>query len=174
LNTIILPITSLDAVARAVEILEAGGLVAFPTDTVYGLGALVFDGKAVESIYQVKDRPMEKAIPILLAGVDDLPRVASVIPEMALALAASFWPGPLTLVIPKIPTLPEAVSAGHTIGVRVPGHSAARALLQAAGPLAVYQGNPIPPRQNKSLCNWMDASRFFWMVVRHPVALHPQ
>jgi L-threonylcarbamoyladenylate synthase len=141
LETIILPTTSPNAITRAVEILGAGGLVAFPTDTVYGLGALVFNGNAVKAIYRAKDRPMEKAIPILLAGVDDLPRVASLIPEMALTLAAHYWPGPLTLVIPKIPTLPEAVSAGHTIGVRVPRHSAAKALLQAAGPLAVTSAN---------------------------------
>ncbi len=126
---------------RALEILHNGGLVAFPTDTVYGLGALAFDGAAVESIYAAKDRPVEKAIPVLLGSADDLTKVADYVPEMALTLAARYWPGPLTLVVPKHPDLPEAVSAAPTVGVRVPDHAAARALLQAAGPLAATSAN---------------------------------
>jgi L-threonylcarbamoyladenylate synthase len=140
-KTLILPASSLEAISIAVEILKSGGLVAFPTDTVYGLGALAFDGVAVESLYAVKGRPGEKAIPILLASAGDLQKVAGNVPAMALTLAAHFWPGPLTLVIPKHPTLPEAVSAAPTVGVRVPGHAAACALLQAAGPLAVTSAN---------------------------------
>ena len=129
------------ALPRALEILQAGGLVAFPTDTVYGLGALAFDGRAVESIYAAKDRPIEKAIPILLGEADDLQKVASSIPEMARRLAARFWPGPLTLIVPKKLELPEAVSATDTVGVRVPDHPVARALLRAAGPMAITSAN---------------------------------
>lgn len=126
---------------QALIVLRKGGLVAFPTDTVYGLGALALDGKAVESIYAAKGRPAEKAIPVLLGDVDDLDQVAEYIPGAALKLAARFWPGPLTLVIPKKSTVPQAVSATDTVGVRVPDHAVARALLRASGPLAVSSAN---------------------------------
>lgn len=128
-------------IARAIQILKKGGLVAFPTDTVYGVGALAFDGKAVESIYQAKDRPAEKAIPVLIGETDDLQKIASQVPEMARKLAARFWPGPLTLVIPKRPELPEAVSSTDTVAVRIPDHEVARELLRKAGPMAVTSAN---------------------------------
>ena len=115
--------------------------LAFPTDTVYGVGALVFNGPAVESIYAAKDRPVEKAIPVLIGDVDDLVKVSAEVPEIALKLAARFWPGPLTLVVPKHPELPEAVSATETVGVRLPNHPVARGLLCLAGPMAVTSAN---------------------------------
>src|SRR5687767_16006783 len=96
---------------RALEILRNGGLVAFPTDTVYGLGALAFDGKAVESIYLAKDRPIEKAIPVLIGDDTDLEKVSDDISDVTRKLASRFWPGPLTVIVPKKPTLPESVSA---------------------------------------------------------------
>ena len=129
------------ALPRALSILKAGGLVAFPTDTVYGVGALAFDGRAVESIYAAKDRPVEKAIPILIADPEDLAKVSTEVPESALALAARFWPGPLTLVVPKHPGLPEAVSATAMVGVRIPNHPVTRLLLRQAGPMAVTSAN---------------------------------
>jgi L-threonylcarbamoyladenylate synthase len=129
------------ALKRALAVLQSGGLVAFPTDTVYGLGGLAFDRKAVESIYVVKDRPIEKAIPILIGDVEDLGKVCISVSEDALKLAARFWPGPLTLVILKNPGLPEAVSASSTVGVRIPDHNFARALLRLTGPLAVTSAN---------------------------------
>ena len=141
MKTDILPAGSSDAIPRALEILRAGGLVAFPTDTVYGVGSLAFDGKAVESIYTAKDRPIEKAIPVLIGDTDDLDKIAMDIPNMALKLASHFWPGPLTILVPKQPGLPEAVSATSTVGVRVPDHEVARALLRAAGPMAVTSAN---------------------------------
>ena len=130
-----------EAIQTALEILQNGGLVAFPTDTVYGVGALVFNGPAVESIYAAKDRPVEKAIPVLIGDVDDLAKVSAAVPEIALKLAARFWPGPLTLVVPKHPKLPEAVSATETVGVRLPNHPVARGLLRLAGPMAVTSAN---------------------------------
>lgn len=141
MQTDILPAGSSDAIRRALEILRAGGLVAFPTDTVYGVGSLAFDRKAVESIYTAKDRPIEKAIPVLIGDTDDLGKIAMDIPNMALKLASHFWPGPLTILVPKQPGLPEAVSATSTVGVRVPDHEVARALLRAAGPMAVTSAN---------------------------------
>ena len=141
METIILPAKSHDAIPHALDILKRGGLVAFPTDTVYGVGALAFDGKAVESIYAAKDRPVEKAIPILIGGMEDLERVTEKTPVMAAKLATHFWPGPLTLVVPKHPNLPDVVSAYPTVGVRVPDHPIARALLTTAGPMAVTSAN---------------------------------
>jgi len=141
METIVLPASDPVAIPRALEVLEHGGLVAFPTDTVYGVGALAFDALAVESIYTAKDRPVEKAIPILICGPEDLNKVTADIPIIAAKLAAHFWPGPLTLVVPKHPDLPKVVSAGPTIGVRVPDHPAARALLTATGPMAVTSAN---------------------------------
>src|SRR5574341_585557 len=141
MNTLVLRADSPEAIQRAMEILHTGGLVAFPTDTVYGVGALAFDGRAVESIYMAKDRPAEKAIPVLLGDSADLGKITPRVPEMARRLAARFWPGPLTLVVPKKSNLPEAVSATDTVGVRVPSHRAARTLLQAAGPMAVTSAN---------------------------------
>jgi len=138
--TVLLPANA-EAIQTALEILQSGGLVSFPTDTVYGVGALAFDAKAVESIYTAKDRPIEKAIPILIGGAEDMEKVGMNIPDIAHQLAARFWPGPLTVVIPKKPTLPESVSATDTVGVRMPDHEVARALLRAAGPMAVTSAN---------------------------------
>lgn len=138
MNTEIVPASE---ISRALEILRKGGIVAFPTDTVYGLGALAFDNAAIESIYTAKDRPLEKAIPILIGDLSDLDRIGSDIPEMALRFAERFWPGPLTCVIPKKSTLPPAVSATSTVAVRIPNHPDALALLRAAGPMAVTSAN---------------------------------
>jgi len=141
MKTEIFPAAERHSIEHALELLRSGGLVAFPTDTVYGVGALAFDGLAVESIYTAKDRPAEKAIPVLIGDLDDLAKVSLDVPEIALRLAVRFWPGPLTLVVPKHPDLPEIVSAAPTVGVRVPDHPVARALLRAAGPMAVTSAN---------------------------------
>jgi L-threonylcarbamoyladenylate synthase len=141
MKTQIVQADSPNALSLALDILKSGGLVAFPTDTVYGLGALAFDGKAIESLYIAKDRPIEKAIPILIADLEDMEKVGMDISQSAYRLASRFWPGPLTCVIPKKPTLPKAVSATSTVGVRVPDHKVARSLLRAAGPMAVTSAN---------------------------------
>ena len=153
MKTEVVSSTSLHAIRRALEILQSGGLVAFPTDTVYGVGALAFDQKAIESIYAAKDRPVEKAIPVLIGDKDDLAKVADDVPLVALRLIDRFWPGPLTVLVPKKATLPEAISATSTVGVRVPDHEVARGLLRLAGPMAVTSANisgqasPITARQ---------------------------
>ena len=141
MKTEILSASSPEAIPRALEILKAGKLVAFPTDTVYGVGASAFDGKAVQSIYAAKDRPVEKAIPVLIGDSEDLERIGVDIPDSAHRLAFRFWPGPLTILVPKRANLPESVSATSTVGVRVPDHEVARALLRAAGPMAVTSAN---------------------------------
>ena len=132
-----------EAIAVAVRILAEGGLVAFPTDTVYGVGAHAFQPDAVERIYMAKIRPRDKAIPILLARADDLSLVAEGITETAWLLAERFWPGGLTLVLPKKANVPDVVSAGgSTVAVRVPDHPAPLALIAALGaPLAATSAN---------------------------------
>lgn len=141
MNTAILAANSPNAITSALEVILAGGLVAFPTDTVYGVGCLAFHQQSIESIYVAKDRPVEKAIPVLIGDNDDLTKVAEEIPIFAMKLIARFWPGPLTILVPKKPTLPEAISATSTVGVRVPDHDVARAILRLAGPMAVTSAN---------------------------------
>ena len=138
MKTEIIPANEIQA---ALKILQNGGIVAFPTDTVYGLGALAFNNTAIESIYKAKNRPIEKAIPILIGDLSDFEKVADDIPNMALRFASRFWPGPLTCIVPKKQTLPLAVSATSTVAVRIPDHVDARALLRAAGPMAVTSAN---------------------------------
>lgn len=125
----------------ALDILRRGGLVAFPTDTVYGVGAMAFDAAAVERIYAAKGRDVTKALPILLADQDGLSDVAEEIGPDARRLAETFWPGPLTIVVRKRDVVPEAVSRGVTIGVRVPAHPVTLELLNASGPLAATSAN---------------------------------
>ncbi|HSF80941.1 MAG TPA: L-threonylcarbamoyladenylate synthase [Anaerolineales bacterium] len=140
-QTRLIPADKPESIAIAVQALQAGQVVAFPTDTVYGLGALIHNPQSIEQLYQVKGRPVEKAIPILLADPDELSRVAVNVSPTVLRLARRFWPGPLTLVVPKHPALPEILSIYPTIGVRMPAHPDALGLLQATGPLAVTSAN---------------------------------
>ncbi len=129
------------ALRQAIGVLEQGGLVAFPTDTVYGVGARIWTAAAVQRLYTVKGRAAEKAVAVLVAGEADLPRVAATLTPGARKLAARYWPGPLTLVVPKHPALPESVSALPTVGVRQPDHPVALGLLAQTGPLAVTSAN---------------------------------
>ncbi len=138
MKTKILPASEIQA---ALDILQSGGIVAFPTDTVYGLGALAFNDAAIQKIYKAKHRPIEKAIPILVADLSDLEKVADSIPHMAQILAARFFPGALTIIVPKKNSLPQSISAAATVAVRIPDNADARALLRAAGPMAVTSAN---------------------------------
>ena len=109
MQTLILPITDSNSLAHALDVLSGGGLVAFPTDTVYGLGAMTFDANAVSKIYMAKGRGQEKAIPILISDMEELEKVGIDIPTAALRLAARFWPGPLTILVPKRLDLPVSI-----------------------------------------------------------------
>ncbi|MFQ6016231.1 MAG: L-threonylcarbamoyladenylate synthase, partial [Anaerolineae bacterium] len=132
-----------EAIERAVAVLKGGGLVAFPTDTVYGVGAHAFLPQAVELLYVAKERPHSKAIPLLLTTPDDLPSVAKDIPPVAWLLIEKFWPGGLTLVLPKRSAVPPVVSAGGpTVAIRVPDHPLALSLIQVLeAPLAATSAN---------------------------------
>ncbi len=133
------------SIAVAAAILLRGGLVAFPTETVYGLGANAFDARAVARIFEVKARPAFDPLIVHLADAAALTRVAEPDDPRIRLLAERFWPGPLTLVLPRRAGLPEIVSAGlDTVGVRVPAHPVAHALLVAAGtPVAAPSANPF-------------------------------
>jgi L-threonylcarbamoyladenylate synthase len=137
----IIPITFSGAAQMAVEALNRGDLIVLPTDTVYGVGARI-EAAAIERIFAAKQRPPDRAVPVLLADADAVPLVASVFPETARQLASAFWPGPLTLALPRRDDLPANLTQLPTVGVRVPDHEQTRAILAAAGgALAVTSAN---------------------------------
>lgn len=130
------------SVQRALAALRSGGLVVLPTDTVYGVGCLPGAPGAIAALFAAKGRPRRKAIPVLGAGRADLDEVAA-FDERAEVLAERFWPGPLTLVLPRAPGFRYDLGGEDrtTVAVRVPAHPLARALLAASGPLAVTSAN---------------------------------
>jgi len=131
------------AVARAAEWLRAGEVVALPTETVYGLAANALDARAVAKIYEVKGRPAHNPIIVHVAGLDLARRCAADWPPVAEKLARAFWPGPLTLVLPRSKEIPDIVTAGGpTVGVRWPGHPFIQAVIRECGfPLAAPSAN---------------------------------
>ncbi len=139
-----------DGLAAAGGLLRAGGLVAFPTETVYGLGADATSADAVVRIFRAKQRPADNPLIVHLADADQVTAVAQAMTPLGERLAAAFWPGPLTLVLPARPDLPRITTGGlDTVAVRVPGHPVAHALLVAAAvpvaaPSANRSGRPSP------------------------------
>lgn len=139
-----------EIIARAAEVIKAGGLVAFPTETVYGLGANALDERAVARIFAAKERPADDPIIVHIASLESLYQVVADAPPLALKLAELFWPGPLTLVLPKNQSVPDLVTAGlPTVGVRMPAHPVALALIKVSGcpiaaPSANLFGRPSP------------------------------
>jgi L-threonylcarbamoyladenylate synthase len=115
------------------RILAEGRLVVFPTDTVYGIACDPYNVGAIARVYEAKRRPAQKALPLLLSGVHRIGDVALSIPDCARRLGEAFWPGALTLVVPRKPTLPQALSGGDTIAVRVPDHDQLRAFIESFG-----------------------------------------
>ncbi|MGA7295459.1 MAG: L-threonylcarbamoyladenylate synthase [Terriglobales bacterium] len=132
-----------EEIDRAARILRAGGLVAFPTETVYGLGANALDAEAVGRIYAVKRRPATSPLIVHVGSIEMAQSLAGNWPEAADRLARKFWPGPLTLVVEKKAAIPDIVTAGlMTVGLRMPAHPLALALIRAAGvPLAAPSAN---------------------------------
>lgn len=123
------------------SVIQAGGLVAFPTDTVYGLGCDAFNPKAIRRLYEAKRRSSQKAIPVLIATLEDLNKVALNITPEILSIGKALWPGPLTIVMEKHHDLPEEISNESTIGIRIPAHPVTLDILKACGPLAVSSAN---------------------------------
>jgi L-threonylcarbamoyladenylate synthase len=118
---------------KGVEILRMGGVIAFPTDTVYGLGADAYNATAVQKIYDIKNRPRDRQLPLLIADVEQLTILAKPISEIAWFLARRFWPGGLTLVLPKTDSLPVHLASKPTIAVRFPNYSVCLAIIQRLG-----------------------------------------
>lgn len=132
-----------EIIARAAAIIRRGGLVAFPTETVYGLGANGLDADAVRGIFTAKRRDLADPLILHVLGVEQLPEIVTAIPPIAQMLVTRFWPGPLTLVLPKQPSVPDIATAGlSTVAVRAPSHPVARALIAAASvPIAAPSAN---------------------------------
>ncbi|MGH7748517.1 MAG: L-threonylcarbamoyladenylate synthase [Candidatus Dormibacteria bacterium] len=137
------PIDSPDSLAAAAAAMRDGGVVAFPTDTVYGLGTAAFYREGIATLFTLKGRSAEKALPVLVADGPDLSRVVADVSSQALGVIAWFWPGPLTLVLPRHPDLPAEIAPGRaTIGVRLPEHEQLRSLIRLVGsPLASSSAN---------------------------------
>jgi len=131
-----------ETLAKCAEIIRAGGLVAFPTETVYGLGANAFSEEAVKKLYEAKGRPPVKALSCCVSGLEQAEELAFFTPE-ARALFDAFLPGPLTIVLKKKPCVPDIVSAGlDTVGIRVPANAAANLFISLCGvPLAAPSAN---------------------------------
>lgn len=138
------------AIQAAARILKDGGLVGIPTETVYGLAANALNGAAVAKIFAAKGRPMDNPLIVHISDISQLDRLVRQVPESAKKLAERFWPGPLTMIMPKSDIIPDEVSAGlPTVAIRFPSHPVARALIDAAGlplaaPSANLSGHPSP------------------------------
>ena len=134
----------------AAEVLKTGGTVAFPTETVYGLGANALDEKALRKIFEAKGRPSDNPLIVHIAHIEDLDQLVREIPHKARLFMASFWPGPLTMVFKKSSLVPHIITAGlDTVAIRMPSHSIAKALIEMAGvpvaaPSANLSGRPSP------------------------------
>jgi L-threonylcarbamoyladenylate synthase len=133
-----------DLIRKATEVLQGGGLVAFPTETVYGLGANAFESAAVEKIYSMKERPSANPLIVHIAEINQLKELVQKVEPMEQLLIAAFWPGPLTLVFPKSDKVPKIVSGGlKTVAVRMPAHPMALELIKSCGfPIAAPSANP--------------------------------
>lgn len=130
------------AIEQTAVSLKQGSLVVLPTDTVYGVAANAFDARAVEQLYVVKKRPLSKPIPVLLADPADLHLVAASVPALAAGLINNYWPGALSLIVPKKPHLPAALSPNEGVAVRIPDCPVARAVIrQAGGAIAATSAN---------------------------------
>lgn len=139
-----------EAIQTAAQIIKDGGLVGIPTETVYGLAANALNGKAVAKIFAAKGRPMDNPLIVHISEFSQLYQLVKEVPDTAKKLAEHFWPGPMTIILPKSDMIPDEVSAGlDTVAVRFPSHPAARALINAAGlplaaPSANLSGHPSP------------------------------
>ena len=138
------------AIGEAAEVIRSGGLAAFPTETVYGLGADACNPNASKKIYEAKGRPSDNPLIVHISSFEDLIRIAKAVPHTARLLADAFWPGPLTMIVKKNRAVPDETTGGlDTVAVRMPNHPAALALIRESGcliaaPSANTSGRPSP------------------------------
>lgn len=139
----ILSFTDETTIPLAVEIIQTGGLIVFPTDTVYGLACDLWNSDAIEKVFEAKGRNREKALPILIGSMNQLHTVADTgqINHNLGLLMDRFWPGAMTVIVPKLETLPKNLSQFDTVGIRMPDHPRLLDLLNITGPLAVTSAN---------------------------------
>jgi L-threonylcarbamoyladenylate synthase len=129
------------AISKTNSILQAGGVIAIPTDTVYGIACLVNNPSSIQRLYSIKERDLLKAIPVLIGSIAQAKMITQDFSESAKILAHHFWPGALTLVVNKHQNLPSILSTYPTVGVRMPDHNWLRELMEVSGPLAATSAN---------------------------------
>ena len=140
-DTRLIKIEDPQAISEAIEIIQSGGMIVFPTDTVYGVGVSAFNESAIDKIYQVKERSKNKAIPILVGDPAQLSRITPPSGDQVKRIMDKFWPGALTLILQMLSDLPDNLSSTGTIGVRIPNYKFTQDLLLQTGPLAVTSAN---------------------------------
>ena len=160
METKIISMNQEDACELTLQTLYKSGVVAFPTDTVYGIGCLISDQIAVERLFIIKGRDLSKAIPILLGDISQIEQIAPLLNQKAMILAQHYWPGALTLIVPKLPDLLKIISPYPTVAVRIPKHTWLQSLIIKSGPLAVTSANlsDMPPaRTAKEVITQLDS-----------------
>lgn len=141
MQTLILPAEKPAAIESAVALLKEGEIIAFPTDTVYGLASDAFHAPGIIKLFEAKGRDSNKAISILIGSTDQIKSITNHMTKLARKLTEKFWPGGLTVIVPRKETLPELISTTRNIGIRMPDHLVALELLRTFGPLATTSAN---------------------------------
>lgn len=141
MNTRIISQADDSTIQATLSVIRSGGVVAVPTDTVYGIACSVENSNAIQSLYQIKIRESIKAIPVLIADMNQIDLVAKSLNENTRKLAQTFWPGALTLIVLKNDSLPLNLTIHPTVGVRIPDHDWLRAIMRETGPLAATSAN---------------------------------
>ncbi len=193
METKVLPVND-ESIALAADLLQRGELVALPTETVYGIAADARNGEAVKKIFEAKGRPQDNPLIVHICGLEMLHGIVSEVPERAKKLAAAFWPGPLTMVMPRGPEVSEVTCAGlDTVGVRMPSHPVVQAVIRKSGvafaaPSANLSGKPSPTNaadtytdMNGRLplildggeCTYGVESTVVSLIGEHPMLLRP-
>jgi len=137
----IISIESKQAIKTSLRFIKSGGLISVPTDTVYGIVCDAFNPAAIEKIYFIKGRNFSKPLPVLIGNLAQLEIIVPPLNAFALKLVKEFWPGPLTVIVPRLPSVPSQLSTNPTIGIRMPDHGWLLKLLSASGPLASTSAN---------------------------------
>jgi len=141
MQTITLPVDNPASLETAIDLLKDGEIIAFPTDTVYGLGTNAFYSPGIIKLFEAKGRDANKAIAVLVGEIDQVYLLTEEINLSARTLIEHFWPGALTIVVPKGKNTPELLSAGNSIGIRMPNHPFALELMRKFGPIATTSAN---------------------------------